>query len=63
MIRKQKISTAIAITAFLISAGIVETRPVISIAMLAIAGAAILIGGLDRKRVSCDEVLKEHGIK
>ena len=47
MILKQKIAAIIAFSAFIFAAGMIETIPVISFALLSVMFGAIVIGGLN----------------
>lgn len=60
MILRQKIAMAIVGIAFLLCAGYVETKPLVSLAMLGVMIAAILGGGLVSKKTSYEAILKEH---
>lgn len=53
---KQTICTMIVLAALILAAGLIETQPVVSFALLAIMGAAAYIGRLDKRRVSCADV-------
>ncbi len=56
MIRKQKVCTGIVALALLLAAGTIETTPAAALIMLMIMGAAIVAGGLDKKRVTVEDI-------
>lgn len=60
MIPKQKITFAVTIISFIASAGVIETKPFISLILLAVAGAAVVLGGLDSKKTSIEQIQKDY---
>ena len=63
MIKRQRICAITALSLFVVAAATVESKWYVSAMCVLGMALCILIGGLDRKCTSCDEVLKEHGIK
>lgn len=61
MIFKQKICSIIAGVAFLLSCGIIETNTLGAFGLLGIVGAAVVIGGLDSKKTSMEQIVHERG--
>lgn len=60
MILKQKICSIIAGAAFLLSCGIIETNTLGAFGLLGIVGAAVVIGGLDDKKTSMEQIAKDY---
>lgn len=60
MILKQKIAIAIAAVSFILAAGLIETRPIISVVLVLVMGGAVVVGGLDRKRTSYKMIIRER---
>jgi hypothetical protein len=59
---KQKISVIIAGAAFLISCGIIETNTLGAFGLLGIVGAAVVIGGLDSKKTSMEQITRDYNL-
>lgn len=60
MILKQRIAIAIAAVSFILAAGLIETRPIISVVLILVMGGAVIIGGLDRKKTSYKMIIRER---
>lgn len=60
MILKQRIAIAIAAVSFILAAGLIETRPIISVVLVLVMGGAVIIGGLDRKKTSYKMIIRER---
>lgn len=57
---KQKIAVIAALGSFLFAAGIIETNTFGALGLLGITGAAVIIGGLDSKRTSVEQIAKDY---
>lgn len=62
MIKKQKIASMVTIAAFFAAVLISEVLPLAALALIGAAVIVAIIGGLDHKRTSYDEVKKEYKI-
>ena len=60
MILKQKICSIIAGAVFLLSCGIIETDTLGAFGLLGIVGAAVVIGGLDSKKTSVEQITRDY---
>lgn len=60
MILKQRIAIAIVAISFILAAGLIETRPIISVLLILVMGGAVIIGGLDRKKTSYKMIIRER---
>lgn len=56
MSKKQSICIIAAIVMFIIAAGIIETHTGWSLVLLAGIGALIVVGRLEKKRVTCEDI-------
>lgn len=56
MSKKQSICIIAAIVMFIIAAGMVETRPLISFLLITAISVPFMIGRLEKKRVTCEDI-------
>lgn len=61
MNRKQNICAAVACAEFIAAAGIIETRPGVALALIAAMTVPMIVGRLDRKRLSSGDIERRCG--